>query len=353
MRILNGERNESDLLDIYEKCISELPTVFQIETTNVCNMRCEMCPRTTLMKRKIGTMSMDLYEKIIDQIEPPSPTTLLKWRRYIDLVLSKTDYIRSDEDFFNFVISTEALTLHGFGEPILDPHIVKRVKLATDKGLKTYFSCNPLNMDDALFERLLDAGIGYIKYSLDGINEETLQKFRGKKMSIEEIYNRINKSVETIKQGGYKTVLVLTMIKFKSNQDQTEKFLKEWNDKEVFAYVKSSHNSWYSDEVPAQKQSHYMRSFCEYPFMSMTILYDGTVVPCSLDFDGALPLGDSKKNSLKEIWDGEPFRNFREALARGNIPPNHFCNAQCDLPILGDVYRNINRKCKIDHEIVI
>ncbi len=336
LKIMKGEKINGDPGEIFESFVSKKPVVYQIETTNVCNMKCAMCPRR-LMKRKIGHMPMKLYKKLIDQIEPHSAIDLLKWRQFIDLVLSKAGIIQSEQDFFNFVISAEALTMHGFGEPLLDPHIVERVKLVSDKGIPAYFSCNPINMTDRLFQDLLDANIGYIKYSVDGLDEKTLKKFRGRKMNIQKINDRIEKSVETIEKGGYKTIIVLTMLGFETNKEQTKEFLKKWQNRKVYAYIKSAINRRLVDEALKDNEPAYIRSFCEYPFVSLTVLQDGTVVPCCVDYDGEIPLGNANQNTLEEIWQGDSFKKFRMDFARGYLAKNHFCNAKCDLPVLGNV----------------
>ena len=46
------------------------PKVFNIETTNYCNMTCVMCPRTELMTRKNIWIEDDTFLNIINQIKP-------------------------------------------------------------------------------------------------------------------------------------------------------------------------------------------------------------------------------------------------------------------------------------------
>ena len=51
----------------------EFPLCINIETTNLCNLDCIMCPRTVLIARneysKLGFMHFDVYRKIIDEGE--------------------------------------------------------------------------------------------------------------------------------------------------------------------------------------------------------------------------------------------------------------------------------------------
>ena len=48
-------------------------------------------------------------------------------------------------------------------------------------------------------------------------------------------------------------------------------------------------------------------------------------------------MGNVKDNTLHEIWNSEKYRKFRESHAKGTLGKEHYCRAQCDMPILGNV----------------
>jgi radical SAM protein with 4Fe4S-binding SPASM domain len=48
----------------------------------------------------------------------------------------------------------------------------------------------------------------------------------------------------------------------------------------------------------------------------MTINWDGSVVPCCLDYEGEIILGNVKNQTLKEIWLGDGFKQFRKKLLK-------------------------------------
>ena len=51
-QIDNGEKfSKIELFNHFETLRSKEPIVYNIETTNACNMRCKMCPRTSRMTR--------------------------------------------------------------------------------------------------------------------------------------------------------------------------------------------------------------------------------------------------------------------------------------------------------------
>ena len=340
-KALNCEIGLEELSACYEKSIAHKPVVFQLETTNVCNVRCEMCPRTSKMQRRLGHMKPEIYEKIIEQIEPYSPPELLKWRKYLALSDFKDVFMKSDEDYFAFTISAESLTLHGFGDPLLDPNIIDRIKVAKLKNIPVYFSCNPNNMNENLLRCLLDAGLDYLKYSLEGLDAEIIKKYRGIEVDMKQIYDILNKSIELVDRNHYRTLVILTMLLFgKTNQETADAFLKEWYGQSLFAYVKNTHHAWvYKDDDNFFNTSQYMRTFCEHPWMAVSILYDGTVVPCPLDYDGILAMGNVKEQSLEEIWNSKKYLEFRRQHAEGSFPESHYCNT-CDLPLMGNKIKN-------------
>jgi radical SAM protein with 4Fe4S-binding SPASM domain len=56
---------------------------------------------------------------------------------------------------------------------------------------------------------------------------------------------------------------------------------------------------------------------CRIPEASLTISLDGEVVLCCVDYFKTHVFGNIKDKSLREIWEGEPFRKVRKDLAEG------------------------------------
>ena len=56
----------------------------------------------------------------------------------------------------------------------------------------------------------------------------------------------------------------------------------------------------------------------------LAILVDGTVVPCCLDYDGVLALGNIKEKPLAEILGSPAALALKESIA-GNTPMPAYC----------------------------
>lgn len=329
-RIVSGAFTGDALAEL-EKSRPHIPPVFQLETTNVCNMKCVMCPRTTKMERKLGFMDTDTFQAIVDQLSPHEDA---KWQDWIQLV-EKDFMVNSKaytEDYFYFMICAQTLILHGFGEPILDKTLPEKIAIAAKKGLPTYFSMNPVNIDLDKMEKLGEAGLMFLKLSLEGLSNDVQQYYRGRiDKTIDDSIGKILATIDLFEKRGFPTKIILTKLNFKNDLEEQEKYINFWKQYPVMVYVKNQHNRWlYEEEQATENTAEYLQRYCEFPWSSVSILYDGTVVPCPLEYEGILNMGNIKEQTLEEIWNSEKYQQFREMHANGNFPEGHFCKTHCD-----------------------
>ena len=144
------------------------PKIFNIETTNYCNMKCVMCPRTIFMKRKNVWIEDEIFEKVVDNIKPYSDEDLNNFWEWLD---NNTKLNRNgmSENGFYFSVVSKCLVLHGYGEPFLDKYLIKRLKLCNEKGIPTYFSCTPATMTVEKAVQAMENGLTVLKFSIDSL----------------------------------------------------------------------------------------------------------------------------------------------------------------------------------------
>jgi radical SAM protein with 4Fe4S-binding SPASM domain len=68
-------------------------------------------------------------------------------------------------------------------------------------------------------------------------------------------------------------------------------------------------------------------SDCDSAFTNMTILRDGTVVPCCCACNDEFEFGNILETEVATIWDSEEYRNFRWDLIHNNAP--NYCKENC------------------------
>ena len=349
-KILHNRIDPNDidyLFDEFEKLRKSEPYVFNIETTNYCNMRCIMCPRTSLMTRKNVWVDDAAYEHVLDQITPHTPDALEHFWNYIENQYNINQNTQSEDGFYFHVVA-RCLTLHGYGEPLLDKFIVSRVKKCAERNIPSYFSCVPANINMARIEELMEAGLSVIKFSIDALDDEQAKAIRGNKNNFDAAFEKLLEVVKLRDKKRYETKIVVTLIALGASEKDRKlqrDFMEMFDPYNVFNYVKSQDNRWYfEDDKPADNVSHYVREYCEFPWTSLTVMANGEVVPCTQDYDAEMSFGNVSEKSLKEIWNGQKYRDFRQWHLTGNFPKGNKCNERCDLPKVYNRLHNMNKK---------
>jgi len=333
-KMMQGQKFEREyLLQKLEEYRSPNPVVYNIETTNACNMRCEMCPRTTMMTRPIETMQKETFEKVISQLRPWSAEEWSQWEAFAaeNYKIDKNDM--SENHFFLYVIP-KVIVLHGYGDPLLDKNIPDYVKMMTERGLLSYFSCNPANINLERTIETFENGLDYIKYSVESVDDLRHKEVRGQQSNFSESYQKILKLLDVKAQRNLNTTIVITMINLNKpwQLEEFEKVKEAFKDMDVYVYLKSQDQQWYEDNNQGTQSIHWLE-FCQFPWSSMTVKSNGESVECVEDFNNEIILGDAKTESLYDIWNGEKYQRFRRD--HFELTPGLKCTEQCDMQLVG------------------
>lgn len=333
-------KDKDEIYKDFERFRNKRPFVFNVETTNACNMKCIICPRPALMKRPVQHMEIDLFEKIINQVTPHHDRTLEDFWKFIADEYSVNPGDKNENAFYFYVVS-KSLTLHGYGEPPLDPYLVERIRLCSRRNIPTYFSCVPANINVERFVEMMTAGVGVIKFAMDALDDKNTKRIRGEKSDFTNSYKKICDLIEAkSKNPSLNTTIVVAMLELSQSEDSAKlhrDFTRLWADQPVYAYIKSQDNRWYYEKDSALEcKSHYASQYCEYPWTSMTIMADGSVVPCTQDYNNEMVFGNANSQSLKEIWNCRAYDHFRRWHITGNFPKDYKCVARCDQKLVCD-----------------
>ena len=335
--IMKGNRFDKNyVFNEFEKHRSKNPIIYNIETTNACNMKCEMCPRTTMMTRNVETLGQETYEKVVDQISPFTDKEWKEWESFVEEKYGISPDDMSENHFFLYIIP-RIIQLHGYGDPLLDGKMADRIKILNEKGFKTYFSCNPANIDIEKNLEMFESGLNYIKYSIETVDDSLHKKIRGKASNFSDSYKKILQLLEGKKKFNHKTVILITMLDLNrfDQQEEYEKLQESFKNLDVYVYLKSQDQKWYHTANKSTKSIHWSE-FCQHPWVSMTIKSNGEAAMCMEDFNNEIVLGDAKTESLCDIWNGEKYFQFRK---------DHFslisgikCTEKCDMKLIGSYF---------------
>jgi radical SAM protein with 4Fe4S-binding SPASM domain len=207
------------------------------------------------------------------------------------------------------------------------------VRIVRQGGLEPELSTNPILLTPETGEALLDAGIGVLIISMDGLDTETLVRARGKHAGpFERAAANIEALIDAASRMGRPPNVMVSMVGTVHNRHQ-------W--RELFARYRRPGLPWLTPvvrlmddfgdpdivQIGVKQEERHMRQLCGSPFGSVSVLWDGTVVACCHDYDGRIPLGDLKTETLAEVWAGERYQRFRARWKAGTFEPGEPCHA--------------------------
>lgn len=316
------------------KIRSKHPTIYNIETTNACNMSCKMCPRTTKMTRPVETLTPDSFNQIISQIRPWSTKEWEKWECFVKTNYNIYPNDMSENHFFLYIIP-KVIQLHGYGDPLLDKNMHHYIKLLNDNNFHSYFSCNPANINMKNTIEMFQNGLDYIKYSIESVDDYTHKKIRGGASNFSKSLEQITELLDIKEKKNYKTNIVITMLDLNGEyqKEEYEKLENAFKGLPVYIYLKSEDCQWYRKDFHGTNSIHWSE-ICKHPWMSMTIKSNGEVAMCMEDYNNEIILGDVNKDSLYDIWNGNKYREFMNNHFKSNGDTK--CHKQCDMKLTGD-----------------
>ena len=259
-----------------------------IEITNICNKNCKFC---SPLLRPLKFMSVEEFEYILKEIK------------------EYTDYIY----------------LHVKGEPLLHPNLDKILELCEEYNIKVNITTNGtllLEKTDILLKYNSVRQINVSLHSFDENDNENyiinILKATKKILANSPIYvnyrfwalknNKLTKDMESMIKEilNYFNLSSKLLSKIINSNNTTLKENLFLNKAELFDWPSLNH----------EFISNY--GTCNGTKDHIAILCDGTVVPCCLDSDGIINLGNIYKTKLKYILDSDQFINFNSSL-KNNI----------------------------------
>ena len=240
----------------------------------------------------------------------------------------------AENHFFLYVIP-RVIVLHGYGDPLLDKNIPDYVELMTKKGLPSYFSCNPANINMERTIETFENGLDFIKYSIESVDDLRHKEVRGQQSNFTQSYRDILELMNIKAQRNLNTTIVITMINLNKSwqQEEFEKLQDAFKGMDAYVYLKSQDQMWYEDNQQVTQSLHWTE-FCQFPWSSMTIKSNGESVQCVEDFNNEIILGDAKKETLFDIWNSEKYKKFR--MDHFDLTPGIKCTEQCDMKLIGN-----------------
>jgi MoaA/NifB/PqqE/SkfB family radical SAM enzyme len=323
--------------DARGRTASSRPVCVYLETTNRCNLLCTTCPRT--------------YE----ELEPPAD---MSWQLFTSIVDQIPDLQRA--------------VLHGVGEPMLVRKLPKMVRYLKERGTYVLFNTNGTVLNERNGRALIEAGLDELRVSLDAANAKSFRAIRGKDYfgrilrnvrafrdlqeregkdrprvsawltGLKETIAELPAFVQVAADIGVKEVYLQRLVFFENDAigharpDQAlfEQMTRDESDHlaAATALAKSLGISFSASGAASEPGLSLKRhddgspwSMCRRPWTVMYFTANGRALPCCIapfsqrGYEN-YTLGDATQQTLQEIWNGDAYGSFREALLSDRPP---------------------------------
>ncbi len=237
--------------------------------------------------------------------------------------------------FFEKVLSqlqgyTKELAFHVMGDPLTLSNLHEYLDISQKKGFKVTLTTSGYYLKKSSFETLFHPAVRQINISLNAYNKNSLNLTFDDYMDsvldlcTEKLSNhpkpfinlRLWNFDEECSEADFNTMLFKRLEDAFEIQLDTEQLYKDRPKSLRLASKVLLHFDSYF-EWPSLNSSHDTQGTCYGLKSHIGILADGTVVPCCLDGDGVINLGNLHESSLKDVLDSKRAVDMREGFEKG------------------------------------
>lgn len=292
--------------DFQGRLKAEFPSQIIVDATEVCNLECIHCPHPEFKRSEhYATRYLDvsIHTKMVDEV-----------RQYGQ---GHTQYIRYTSN----------------GEPLVHPAIYDMLDYAVkNSGVFVTLTTNGTIMNEKRIEKLLASGLHMVDISIDAFLPETYAEIRrgGK---LETTRANVLKLMEIKKRIGATTRIVVSFVEQPKNTGEVADFESYWKQQGAdFVVIRRLHSAAGGVSTIAmnmkQTQQSVDRKPCLYPWERILLNPKGELAFCPQDWSHGSVLADYRTSTIREVWQGESYRQLREAHLTNQYNAFPFC-AQC------------------------
>lgn len=259
-----------------------------IEPTNTCNLRCTFCYVTEGMERPDGFMDLALFKKVIDDCP-----------------------------------ELEHLCMHNWGEPLLHKGIFEMFDYAHNAGVPwLVMNTNGTLLTHKMINRIVDSPLSIIRFSIDG-SAETFKRVRG--VELEKITDNIIrlKELKEKKRPDLSMGVVFTVEE--DTWEDAQQYIEYWS--EIVDHVRLQPKLIEGPRVDPCPE------LFGKDYGKLVVLWDGTVIPCCVDYNATMKLGNANDSKVSDLWWAQEMESLRLKHLGGDFPTRCENCQECVTPV--------------------
>lgn len=283
------------------------PTKITVESGNVCELRCPLCPTGQRDKSATkGLLPYETFEKIMDQLGR-------------DLI---------------------TVRLYNWGEPLLNKDLVRMCELAYRRRVSIKISTHLNGLTEELAEGLLRAKVKKIYISADGATPESYAEYRrggdfhavmrnirllvAKKRELKNVFTRVIWLFHVFRHNEHEVDVAKRLARELGVELQLNRARTDMG-KEIFETAEEAlerdgdwlpENDAYCaydrDAKVAQREI-----MCHLPWKDTAINWDGRVLACCSIYSEQHAYGNIHDDDFRSVWNNEMYREARREILGG------------------------------------
>ncbi|MDX9813641.1 MAG: radical SAM/SPASM domain-containing protein [Sulfurimonadaceae bacterium] len=261
--------------------------IVYVEVSNICGLACSFCPPKPLPNK---TMSLDFFKSVLEEL----------------------------------VGKTKLIALHVMGDPLVLSNLREYLSIAHFYGFLVELTTSGYYMNNHKADELLKKPLRQLNISLNAFNKNSLN------ISLDEYMDGVFNYVDEKLKNHHEPFINLRLWNLDEQMSESE------FNKQIFAKLKSHFKLDIDTKVKsfrlAPKVRLHFDSYFEWPSLSLShfshgscyglssqiaILASGVVVPCCLDGDGVINLGDLHTQSLDGVLSSKRAKDILEGFKKG------------------------------------
>ena len=275
------------------------PYMLQVEPTNVCNLRCPLCPTgRNELTREPRHMKLAEFQGLVDDME-----------RYLLLAI-----------------------LWDWGEPLLNRALPAMARYAARRDIRTVTSTNGhFFRDEEYMAELLTSGLTTLIVAVDSISPESYDVYRKEGM-LDEVRSGVEGIVALKRRTRSKTRIVVRTVVMRQNEHEiaaTRSYARAIGADQFVvktlnpACGSTSLDSEFVPDNPRYRRLAYRPGTmeripssapCARVWRMSNIFSNGDVAPCCYDFCGDMKVGNINERPFTEIWTSPEYRELRRRI---------------------------------------
>ena len=263
-----------------------------IEISNICNLQCSFCPAVVRTKKLMG---LELFERVIQQVAP----------------------------------LTEQVAFHLMGDPLVHPELEQMIEICATYGVRIFFVTNGVLIKSRGHGLLLHPAMRQVNFSLHSFHDNFPE--RDATAYLDSIFAFTDEALAT-RPDLYINYRLWNLHDVRGDRPENRSMMqaiearygaqvprdldvrsrKSYRLKGRLYLHFDTEFKWPSTDLPIIGT----QGKCYGLSTHFGILADGSVVPCCLDKEGAITLGNLKTQSIEEILRSERAQAMLDGFRR-------------------------------------